>query len=421
MENKKQESSYKALISETKYIRLLAANAINRLGDSIDLIAFEWLAYLLTGSAAWVALILGLNFIPNVILAPFAGALVENFNLKRIMVLADFVRVIIVTAEIILFTFNLLTPWLLIVATLMISSVEQFRIPASQTTRVRLLPKEKFNVAIAANTSISSLCQLIGIGLGGLLVSITPTVALTADAFLMLCSAITLLKLRGDFSPVDRTKLSIKSYFTSLSGGFKYLFSKKELLFLACFGAGMNIWVQPFSAYMPSYIGDVLKLGAWGLSLFSAGCMFGQIVGSILAPKLRSKLGFRYTALITSITLGVCLLASWWYPRLNFGAIGNGIFISSLSVIFCLPVGVLMVIYSSIFFENIDDTYVARVSSSFGAISSASIPVSSFICAALASVLPITTVFLIFAPFQFLFFATVFIPKSIKKLDGAGK
>jgi MFS family permease len=411
-------SSFSALKDEPQYIKILIANAVNRLGDSIDLIAFEWIAYLLTGSAAWVAAIIAFNFIPNIFLAPFAGTLVERFNLKRIMVVADIFRVLIVAAEMVFLIIGILEPWMLILSTLAISSAEQFRVPTAQSIRVRLLPKEKFGVAIAANNTVTSVFQLVGVGVGGLLTAISPIVALAADALLITLSALMIYIVKGDFSPINKAKLTLKSYMHSLKDGFKYLKTKKGLLFLAFFGAGMNFTVQPLSTYMPSYIGDLLSLGSWGLSLFSAGCMLGQIFGSIIAPKLREKLGFRYSSFITGMTLCACMLLLWLVPQFNWGHIGNAIFITAVSFVFFTPVGVTMVIFSSLFFENVEDDYVARATGTFSAISNISIPASAFICAALAAYLPITIVFLIFVPVQFCLFSTVFFPKSIKKLDG---
>lgn len=46
------------------------------------MIAFTWLVYELTGSASWSAVMLGVNMIPNVIVQPFAGAVVERMEKK---------------------------------------------------------------------------------------------------------------------------------------------------------------------------------------------------------------------------------------------------------------------------------------------------------------------------------------------------
>ena len=60
-------TSYKPLKTQKEYLKLIAANVINRFGDSIDGIAIAWLMYEITHSAALMALILGLNYVPTIL------------------------------------------------------------------------------------------------------------------------------------------------------------------------------------------------------------------------------------------------------------------------------------------------------------------------------------------------------------------
>lgn len=88
--NKKQ--SYREVLRNKEYTKLMLANIINRFGDSVDSIAFVWLVYTITNSAAWSAIIYGVNKIPTIILQPIAGAIVENRNKKSMMVTMDLIR-----------------------------------------------------------------------------------------------------------------------------------------------------------------------------------------------------------------------------------------------------------------------------------------------------------------------------------------
>ena len=94
MEEKK--IGYKDVFSQKEYCKLIVANLISRFGDSIDAIAFTWLIYQVTGSAAWSAIIFAVNQLPSVIVQPFAGALVENMNKKKLMVITDLIRAVVV-------------------------------------------------------------------------------------------------------------------------------------------------------------------------------------------------------------------------------------------------------------------------------------------------------------------------------------
>ena len=76
--------TYRELLKNREYVKLLFTNLIDRFGDSVDAIAFTWLTYQLTKSAAWSALIYGLNVLPNIVAQPFFGALVEKMDKKKV-------------------------------------------------------------------------------------------------------------------------------------------------------------------------------------------------------------------------------------------------------------------------------------------------------------------------------------------------
>ena len=53
------EQGYRQIFKQREFMKMTGANFINRFGDSIDMIAFTWLIFELTGSASWSAIMLG--------------------------------------------------------------------------------------------------------------------------------------------------------------------------------------------------------------------------------------------------------------------------------------------------------------------------------------------------------------------------
>lgn len=85
MEEKKSKGySYKDLFTEKQFLKSVIANTFGRLGDSIDSIAYSWMVYQITGSKTWLDIIWGVNTLPSILFQPFAGALIENLNQKRV-------------------------------------------------------------------------------------------------------------------------------------------------------------------------------------------------------------------------------------------------------------------------------------------------------------------------------------------------
>lgn len=78
--------SYKNILKISNSRKLLLSGMIDRFGDSVDALAFTWLVYQITGSAMWSAIVFALNILPNVIVQPFAGAIVEKKNKKKFII-----------------------------------------------------------------------------------------------------------------------------------------------------------------------------------------------------------------------------------------------------------------------------------------------------------------------------------------------
>lgn len=83
---------YRPLFSHRNFMKTIVGYNISRFGDSIDAIVFSWLLYEVTGSAAMIALILAVNYLPTVLLQPFAAALSERMHKVRTIVACNAVR-----------------------------------------------------------------------------------------------------------------------------------------------------------------------------------------------------------------------------------------------------------------------------------------------------------------------------------------
>lgn len=76
------KQGYLQILKLRNYRIVLTANFINRLGDSIDMIAFTWLTFSMTQSASWSAVMFAVNQLPAVLFMPLSGAFIEGLNKK---------------------------------------------------------------------------------------------------------------------------------------------------------------------------------------------------------------------------------------------------------------------------------------------------------------------------------------------------
>lgn len=63
-----EKKNYRQLLTQKKFLRPMLVDAISRFGDSLGVIVYSLIMYEITQSESLMALIMGLNYVPTVLL-----------------------------------------------------------------------------------------------------------------------------------------------------------------------------------------------------------------------------------------------------------------------------------------------------------------------------------------------------------------
>ncbi len=380
-------TSYRPLKTQKEYLKLIAANVINRFGDSIDGIAIAWLMYQITHSASMMALILGLNYVPTILLQPFTGAMVEHLSKKRVMVLFDIGRGLVVAATAALYMLGHLNPVILTVMMLLISTLEAFRSPAGSAIVPLLLKPELYKVGSALNQTASRVTELVGLALaGGVVALLGCQGALMIDAATFFLSALIIGFIRIK-ETLPEEKVSLKTTAKSFLEGLSLIRTSRVLIVLLLIGAMMNFMFVPLNVYSAPFIADYLKGGAETLSLINIVLVLALGLGSFVAPKISrisGKTQLIVCGLIASLALCVFALGGYMQSRVL-----QYVLVLGACVLLGFSSGIINVVYNAAFLRLIPPEFMARLSGISTAILVCSQPVGSFLCSALAAVLKV--------------------------------
>ena len=152
MSGKREPNSVAVLLRIPIFRRLWSAIAISSLGDWLGLLATTALAAYLTkddssiAQGAAVSGVLLTRLLPDLILSPFAGALVDRFDRRTVAIVGDTLAGLLYVS--ILVSGNLL--WLLI-AQFLVEAIGLFSTPAKQAMWVNIVPRERLAVANQLN------------------------------------------------------------------------------------------------------------------------------------------------------------------------------------------------------------------------------------------------------------------------------
>lgn len=387
---------YREVFTQKEYLKLLLSNMINRFGDSVDVIAFEWLVYQVTGSAAWTAVIFGINNLPTVLLQPFAGVLVEGMNKKRVMVVTDCIRGVITAGLVALYLTGNVTPWILAAFTLLHSTVEAFSLPAGMALVPKLLEKKYYEYGTSLSNTVSTVVQLLGMGVAGVIIGVFGIwVAILTDAVSFFGSALIRSFIRIKETELQREKLNPGAYKKDLAGGVKYLKEVPVVRNFCLLAVVLNAGVVPLNALQTPLAYEVMGQGSEMLSVMSVLLTLGMLAGSLVFPKISERFPVRTTIVTGGIaigigsmayTLGSCLKQLPWAVYLLAGAVSFLIGISA---------SILTAVLSVQFMKSVQQEYLARVGAIFNASATAAMPVTSFLISGLASKFSVVQIFIV--------------------------
>jgi dTMP kinase len=137
-------ATYKDLIRNPRFSRLLAAQTVSSLGDWVGFSAIALLALRLGGrnGAYAVAGAMVARMLPSILFGPVAGALVDRINRRRIMIVADLSRAALYA--VIPFVPTL---WALYLISFVIESFSLFWTPARDASLPNLIPRRQLGNA----------------------------------------------------------------------------------------------------------------------------------------------------------------------------------------------------------------------------------------------------------------------------------
>ena len=380
MSNKSQTKS-RAVFRNRNYRLLVLANVINRFGDSVDAIVFTWLTYTLTESAAFSALVFAANRLPTVLLQPLTGVWMERRPKRRAMVVTDLLRGLLVGYILLRVLTGLPTPAELLIFTLLISTVEAFRQPAGGAILPRIVPPEQYTEAISYQSGLSSAAELVGTGLGAVLISLIGNAgAMAVDVVTFILSALLLSAMvLHETLPAEPEQFSARNLFRELGDGVAMVKESRAMAYLLLLAVVLNGLLTPYNSLEAAMTREILHSDAGILSVVGVALSLGMIAGASLFPTLSRRVPMRVLLLTGSVLLGAMYLGTVAVGRWAATPLAIYLSISVLMLLVGFGVALLNNFSSVLILQKCDRSYLARLSGLMGSLCGAAMPAVSLL------------------------------------------
>jgi len=235
---------YIELLRNNRNFRLLfVGQTISQLGDWFNSVAVYALLLDLTGSATAVAGMLIVQFLPVAVVGPLAGVVVDRVNRRRLMIIADVARGVLVLGLLLVRRPDQV--WIAYVVMAATMSGAAFFEPARTATIPNITTAEELLPANALSAAMWSAMLAIGASVGGLVTAVAGrNIAFVVNAASFFASALFIAATRYDATPTAAPRargLAALTGITDLVEGLRYVRQHSHVAALMCVKAGWGL------------------------------------------------------------------------------------------------------------------------------------------------------------------------------------
>lgn len=300
------------------FLTIWAGQVFSQIGSGLTGFALGVWVFQRSGSATQFAMIALAAVLPGVLLSPIAGVMVDRFDRRKVLILADAAAALVTLCVALLWRLDVLEVWQIFIMSALISSFGAFQRPAFTASITLLVDKSQFARASGLSQTAESLSVIVAPALAGLLVvkvGLGGVILVDVSTFVVAMIALALVGIPRPekYEGEDDEKPSM---WKQAAFGWTWLRERPGLFRMLWLFAGLNFLFGMVNAlFMPMALSfsDPEQVGR-SLSIGALGGLFGGVALGIWGgPKRKMN---AILAMLSVVGLGMVLVGvrpSLWF------------------------------------------------------------------------------------------------------------
>lgn len=341
---------------------------VSLMGTWMQRTALIWLVYTMTDSPFLVGLVGVALFLPMLLFSLFAGAVVDRFPKRKILIVTQSLLMLQAFALAMLAFFNSEQYWQLLLLCAFLGITTTIDMPARLSFFADLVGKEDVMNAVSLNSSIVNLARIIGPAVAGIVMmkfGAAVCFLINALSFLAVIYCLTRIETKDSVAPPQK-----RNMLEEVKEGLAYIKNDETLYLNAVFLAIVSTFAMNSEVIIPVFAKTVLGMGAGAYTKLLSAAGAGSLAGAVTMASL-SKKGVRKWILLVgaaaTLSVQVLMAIAWNY---------------ALALLFVAMIGFFNLVFlnagNSIFQVYAPDKYRGRVMSVYSFLTQGSLPVGNF-------------------------------------------
>ncbi|MEO8648742.1 MAG: MFS transporter [Acidobacteriota bacterium] len=301
-----------------------AGQFISLTGTWMQGVAQSWLVYRLTGSVVLLGLIGFASQIPVFLLAPIGGAVADNYDRHRLIIITQACAMTLAGILAALTLTGNIEIWHLFVIAVGFGIANAFDIPTRQAFAVDMVGKDDLINAIALNSSMFNGARIVGPAIAGVLVAGVGEGWCffgNAVSYVAVISGLLMMKITPAAAAVRGSTLN------RVAEGFGYVAKTKPVRALLMLLGLVSLTAGPYAVLMPIFADQYLGGGAGTLGLLMGASGVGALTAALVLASRRHVFGLGRWVGFACAGLGVSLILfsisrNFWFSSLALVFVG---------------------------------------------------------------------------------------------------
>ena len=256
-------------------------------GSRLVTFAIMWHLAATTQRAMVLTITALVGLVPELVLMPFAGACVDRWNRRRILILSDAMIAIATLGMAILFYLQIEQLWHIYILMFIRAFAGAFHNPAMKASTSLLVPRERLTNIAGLNQFLDSTLEIATPALGAIAIA-TMSIGgvLLIDMVTALIAIIPLLFIaipQPDRKPDQKKSTGpLQALNRDVKAGFQYVIQWKGLLLAFLFATVSNFFILPAFNLLPIMVSRDFQYGVDVLAITNTIIGIAMAVGSII-------------------------------------------------------------------------------------------------------------------------------------------
>ena len=271
------------------FLLLVTGQFVSRAGDGLWAVGALLIILDLSGNnPITTGFALALDIVPYLLFGFLGGVLVDRWDRRTMMMLADIERGVVLVLAALLLASGSLTLWHMVVAMLLVSSLGRLFTPARQALIPDLVEKDDLVRANAVLEGSGQAAMILGLSSAGFLAALWGNqVLLLLDAATFFISALSVVGLRVHAARAARPPTTL---WQDSRGGLAVVRDWRLLRLMLLLSVVGAMTFQPVPLLLPLLVRGEMGSGAREYGLLSACFFAGSVAGSAIIGKIGAKL-----------------------------------------------------------------------------------------------------------------------------------